>query len=186
MIGGAPPYNFTISDNLSGVSLDAANGKQQWRFDSGMSGRGPNRGLAYWSDGADQRVFAAIQSYVYALNARTGQPIADFGKEGRIDLREGLGRDPEKQSIVLTTPGIIFKDLLIVGGREPEGLPAPPGDIRAYDVRSGRLRWSFHTIPHPGEYGYDTWPKDAWTYSGAANNLTSSACGVERISLANG
>ena len=173
-------FLYGITPRHKVVALDAANGKQQWRFDSGMSGRGPNRGLAYWSDGADQRVFAGIQSYVYALNARTGQPIADFGKEGRIDLREGLGRDPEKQSIVLTTPGIIFKDLLIVGGREPEGLPAPPGDIRAYDVRSGRLRWSFHTIPHPGEYGYDTWPKDAWTYSGAANNWAGMALDGKR------
>jgi quinoprotein glucose dehydrogenase len=73
---------------------------------------------------------------------------------------------------VLTSPAIVYKDLLIVGGREPETLPAPPGDIRAYDVRTGRLRWSFHTIPHPGELGYETWPKDAWKTSGAANNWT--------------
>ena len=85
-------------------------------------------------------------------------------------MREGLGRDPAKQSIVLTSPGVIYKDLLIVGDRTPEALPAPPGDIRAYDVRSGRIRWTFHTIPHPGEFGYDTWPKDAWTYLGAANS----------------
>ena len=78
---------------------------------------------------------------------------------------------PSTLSIVLTTPGIIYKDLLIVGGRNPEALPAPPGDIRAYDVRTGKLRWTFHTIPHPGESGYETWPKDAWAYSGRREQL---------------
>ena len=72
--------------------------------------------------------------------------------------------------MALTSPGVVYKDLLIVGGRNPETLPAPPGDIRAYDVRSGALRWSFHTIPQPGEFGYETWPKDAWKTAGAANN----------------
>jgi quinoprotein glucose dehydrogenase len=91
-----------------------------------------------------------------------------------------LGRDPEKQSIVLTSPGIIYKDLLIVGDRTPEALPAPTGDIRAYDVRTGKLRWSFHTIPHPGEFGYDTWPKDAWTYTGAANNWAGMSVDAKR------
>ncbi len=161
---------FGVTPKHKVVALDAATGKLLWRFDSGIPGRGPNRGLTYWAQGDDRRIFAAVQSYVYALDARTGKAIPAFGEEGRIDLREGLGRDPQKQSIALTTPGVVFKDLLIVGGRLPESLPAPPGDIRAYDVRTGKLRWSFHTIPHPGEFGYDTWPKDAWTYSGAANN----------------
>ena len=110
-------------------------------------------------------------NFVYALNASTGKPILTFGNAGRIDLRENLGRAPmESLSVYLTSPGLIYKDLFIVGGRNPETLPAPPGDIRAYDARSGKLRWSFHTIPHPGEFGYDTWPKDAWKSSGAANN----------------
>ncbi len=106
--------------------------------------------------------------------------IKDFGKDGRIDLREDLGRDPSKQSWVLTSPGIIYKDLLIMGGRNPEALPAPPGDIRAYDVHTGKIRWQFHTIPHPGEFGYDTWPKDAWEYTGAANNWPGMAVDVSR------
>jgi len=152
------------------IALDAATGKLLWQFNSGVTGRGANRGLVYWASGTDRRIFTAVQSYVYALDASTGKPIPGFGNDGRIDLREGLGRDPQKQSIVLTTPGIIYKDLLIVGGRTPEALHAPPGDVRAYDVRTGKLRWSFHTIPHPGEHGYETWPKDAWTWSGAANN----------------
>jgi quinoprotein glucose dehydrogenase len=125
-------------------------------------------------------VFVAVQSYVYALDADTGKPIPGFGKSGRIDLREGLGRDPATLSIVLTTPGVVYDDLLIVGGRTPEALPAPPGDVRAYDVRTGQLRWSFHTIPRPGEYGYETWPKDAWKYTGSANNWAGMAVDEKR------
>ena len=161
-------YGLTPAHKV--VALDAATGNLLWRYDSGIEGRGPNRGLVYWTDGVQQRIFTSVQNFVFALDAQTGKPITSFGNQGRIDLREGLGRDPAKQSIVLTSPGVIYKDLLIVGDRTPEALPAPPGDIRAYDVRSGRIRWTFHTIPHPGEFGYDTWPKDAWTYSGAANS----------------
>lgn len=171
-------YGVTPSHKI--VALDAATGKLLWRFDSGIRGRGPNRGLAYWTDGHDRRIFADVQSFVYALDAKTGRAIPSFGKEGRIDVREGLGRDPAKQSIVLTSPGFVYKDLLIVGGRLPESLPAPPGDIRAYDVRTGQVRWSFHTIPRPGEYGYETWPKDAWTYTGAANNWPGMAIDEKR------
>jgi quinoprotein glucose dehydrogenase len=161
---------FGVTPRHKVVALDAATGKLLWRFDSGIAGRGPNRGVVYWAAGRDRRVFAAVESFIYALNASTGKAIPEFGAEGRIDLRENLGRDPQKQSVVLTSPGVVYKDLLIVGGRNPEALPSPPGDVRAYDVRTGKLRWSFHTIPHPGEYGYDAWPKDAWTYSGSANN----------------
>lgn len=171
---------YGITPKHKVVALDGVTGKLLWRFDSGMEGRGPNRGVSYWVDGKDRRIFAAVRSFVYALDAATGQPVKGFGLNGRIDLRENLGREPSRQSWVLTTPGVIYKDLLIVGGRNPESLPAPPGDIRAYDVRTGQLRWSFHTIPHPGEYGYDTWPKDAWTYSGAANNWAGMALDPRR------
>jgi len=171
---------FGVTPKHAVIALNAAIGKLLWQFDSGIAGRGPNRGLTYWSSGADRRIFAGVQSYVYALNATTGKPIPSFGNEGRIDLREGLGRDPSKASIVLTTPGIIYQDLLIVGGRTPEALPAPPGDIRAYDVRTGKLRWAFHSIPHPNEFGYDTWPKDAWKYTGAANNWAGMAVDEKR------
>lgn len=171
---------FGLTPRHKLVALDAANGKLLWRFDSGVVGRGANRGLVYWSGGGEPRIFAAVQSFIYAIDARTGKVIPGFGKDGRIDLRENLGRDPEKQSIVETSPGIIYKDLLIVGDRTPESLPAPPGDIRAYDVRTGALRWTFHTIPHPGEPGYETWPKDAWTYTGAANNWASMALDEKR------
>jgi len=163
-------YGLTPSQKV--FALDAATGKLLWKFDSGIRGTQPNRGLAYWSDGKESRIIVGVMNYVYALDSVTGKPIATFGKDGRIDLREDLGRDPEQQAIYLTSPAVIYKDLMIVGGRESETLPASPGDVRAYEVRTGKLRWSFHTIPHPGEFGYDTWPKDAWKTSGAANNWT--------------
>ena len=161
---------FTTTPTHKVVALDAASGAVRWRFDSGIEGRGPNRGVAYWSSGDDARIFTGQGSFLYALDARTGAPIASFGRDGRIDLHENLGRDPATQSVRLTTPGVVYKDLVIVGGRVSEGLPASPGDVRAYDVRNGALRWTFHTIPRPGEFGYETWPKEAWTYTGGVNN----------------
>lgn len=161
---------FTTTPKHRVVALDAASGAVRWRFDSGIEGRGPNRGVTYWSSGGQARIFSGQGQFLYALDARTGAPIAQFGRDGRIDLREGLGRDPSTQSVQLTTPGVVFKDLVIVGGRVSEGLPASPGDIRAYDARSGALRWTFHTIPRPGEFGSATWPDNAWTYTGGVNN----------------
>src|SRR5580704_5637577 len=162
-------YGLTPSQKV--FALDAATGKPIWKFDSGVRGTQPNRGLAYWSDASGDRVLVGVSNFLYALQAATGKAIPSFGSAGRIDLRENLGRQPASaQFIYLTTPGIVYKDLIIVGGRNPETLPAPPGDIRAFDVRTGKLRWAFHTIPHPGEFGYETWPKDAWKTSGAANN----------------
>jgi quinoprotein glucose dehydrogenase len=161
-------YGLTPSQKV--FALDAATGDLLWKFDSGIIGTQPDRGLAYWSEGKERRIIVGVLNFVYALDAATGRTIPSFGKDGRIDLREDLGRDPAQQSIYMTSPAVIYKDLMIVGGRESETLPASPGDVRAYDVRSGKLRWSFHTIPLPGEFGYETWPKDAWKASGAANN----------------
>jgi quinoprotein glucose dehydrogenase len=196
-------YAYTPSQKV--IALDAATGKLLWKFDSGVGGTEPARGLAYWREdsrddgrniGSDHqaaqsarkmrapqssgRIFAGIMNYVYALDPTTGEPIESFGKHGRIDLRENLGRDPAKQSLAMTAPGVVYRDLLIVGELEPETLPAPPGDIRAYDVRTGAMRWIFHTIPHPGEFGYETWPKDAWEYTGAANNWAGMALDPDR------
>ena len=176
LIVGRTLYSFTPS--LQVVALDAATGKLDWKFNPGTGANGtgglgfsqPSRGLSWWSDGKEDRLFAGILSYLFCLDPKTGQPIASFGENGRIDLRKGLGKPYEQQSVALTTPGIVYKDTIIVGGREPETHPAPPGDIRAFDVRSGALRWVFHTIPHPGEPGYETWPTGAWRTAGSANN----------------
>jgi quinoprotein glucose dehydrogenase len=177
--GGLQTSPIEVSGVLYGISpsqkvfaVDAATGKLNWKFDSGIAGTQPARGLAYWADrdNQDRRIIVGVMNFVYELNAETGSPIPSFGADGRIDLREGLGRDIATGSIALTSPAVVYHDLLIVGGRLPETLPALPGDVRAYDVKTGKIRWSFHTIPHPGEFGYDTWPKDAWQKSGAANN----------------
>jgi len=172
-------YGITPTQKI--FALDAASGKLLWKFDSGVKGTQPDRGLAYWSEGHDKRILVGVMNFVYALDASTGKSIASFGQNGRIDLREGLGREPASaQSVFLTSPPLVYHDLFFVGGRNPESLPAPPGDVRAFDVLTGKLRWAFHTIPHPGEFGYDTWPKDAWKTSGAANNWAGMSVDVAR------
>jgi quinoprotein glucose dehydrogenase len=172
-------YGITPTQKV--FALDARTGKIFWRFASGVHGTQPDRGLDYWADGKDKRILVGVMNFVYALDAVTGKPVTSFGTQGRIDLRENLEREPAaSQSIYLTSPGIVYKDLLIVGGRNPETLPAPPGNVRAFNIRTGKLRWAFHTIPRPGEYGYETWPKDAWKTSGAANNWAGMALDAKR------
>jgi quinoprotein glucose dehydrogenase len=178
VIIGRTLYAYTSS--LKVIALDAATGRLKWKFDSGIASTQPGRGVAYWTDGKDERIFAGIMNYLYCLDARTGIPIPGFGENGRIDLRKGLREPWQQQSIALTTPGSIYKDLIIVGGRDPEVHPAPPGDIRAFDVHTGALRWVFHTIPRPGQPGYDTWPPDAWKNAGAANDWSGMTVDAQR------
>jgi quinoprotein glucose dehydrogenase len=165
---------FATTPKLRVIALGAATGKLLWSFNpdegSEVKRLRRNRGITYWEDGGEERIYFVAKEFLYALNARTGRLVSTFGVSGRVDLREGLNRDPQGVTISATSPGVVYKDLLILGSIASEDLPSPPGDIRAYDVRTGKLRWSFHTIPHPGEFGYQTWPKDAWTYSGGANN----------------
>ena len=168
LIVGRTLYGYTPSTKV--VALDAVTGKLKWKFDSGIVAGQPARGVAYWNDGAHGRIYAGIMNFLFCLDAETGKLIESFGENGHIDLRNGLPGNSSALSIALTTPGIIYKDLIIVGGRNPETHPSPPGYIQAFDLRTGRLRWSFHTIPLPGEPGYETWPKDAWKTAGAANN----------------
>lgn len=172
IIIGGTLYAYTPHQKI--IALDAATGKLKWKFDSGIASTQPARGVAYWSDGRNERILAGVMNYLYCLDAKTGKPIPTFGENGRIDLRKGLGRGPgepwEQQSIALTSPAAIYKDLIIVGGRNPETHPSPAGDIRAFDVRTGALRWVFHTIPRPGEPGAETWPEGAWKTAGAAND----------------
>ena len=171
---------YSPTPNHRVVALDAATGTLKWTFDSKLESRGPNRGVTYWANGDERRLFVAADQYLYALDVRTGVPVPGFGDRGRIDLRHDLGRAPASQSIRLTTPGIIYRDLLIVGGRAGEGTGASPGDIRAYDVRTGVLRWSFHTIPRPDETGYDTWSETSWRVNGGANNWAGMALDESR------
>lgn len=166
---------YATSAALHVFALDAATGRELWTFDPFAAGAratslGVNRGVVYWESGDDKRILVTAGLWLYALDARTGKPIPTFGANGKVSLLEGLGRDVSSLYVLSNTPGAIYKDLLILGTRVGEGPGASaPGHIRAYDVRTGTMRWIFHTIPQPGEVGYDTWPKDAWTRVGGAN-----------------
>ncbi len=161
-------------------AVKAATGEPLWKFDPFANPEReprfhPLRGVMYWEDGADQRVLYTVGSFLYALDANTGKPITTFGKHGMVDLHEGLGgeetlgHEVSNLSIRVTTPGVIYKDLLITGSSVSEAGDAPPGYIRAFNVRTGKLAWVFHTIPLPGEFGYDTWSEDAYRKLGGAN-----------------
>jgi quinoprotein glucose dehydrogenase len=175
---------FATTPKLHTVALDARTGRLIWRFDPHegreVKSKFRNRGVTHFDDGANGRIFVAVRNWLYALDAKTGRPLPFFGRDGRLDLRENLGRPPEGQNIGVNTPGVIYKDLLILGSIVSEGLPSAPGHIRAYDARTGALRWTFRTIPAPGEFGYETWPKDAHTYTGGANNWTGMALDEKR------
>lgn len=176
---------YGTTPRIKVFALDAATGREIWKFDPfAESGRDPfgiNRGVAFWTSGDDRRILFTAGSNLWALNARTGIPIPDFGVDGRVDLKQGLGRDVSGLYVITTTPGAVYQDLIILGARLSEGPgPAAPGHIRAYNVRTGAMVWIFHTIPHPGEFGYDTWPEDAWLRAGGANNWSGMAVDQRR------
>lgn len=153
-------------------ALNASDGKKIWGFDPFNGGRGGGsfRGVTYWEDGSDKRILFTAGDNLFAVDAKNGKPILSFGDSGRVSMNVGIRDDPKMISIKPTSPGIIYKDLLILGNEVSELYGAQPGYIRAYNVRTGRLTWTFHTIPLPGEVGYETWPKDAWRYAGGAND----------------
>ena len=163
---------FVTTPKLRVAAVDAGSGKQIWSFDSLHASRAPhpNRGLTYWSDGKQSRIFVTLGHELLALDAKTGILDPKFGEQGKVDMRAAFNPPLGDMSLSVTSPGVIYQDLIILGSSLPETLPAAPGDIRAYNVRTGKLAWSFHTIPRPGEFGYETWPPNAWKTSGAANN----------------
>jgi len=174
---------YGTSPMLKLFAVDAATGASKWTFDpfdqanqgkDKFSAFNVNRGVTYWQDevGTDKRILYSVGSRLYAINAQNGRAITSFGQQGFIDLRQNLDQENTENAYVAgTTPGIIYKDLFIWGMRLSEGADALPGHIRAFDVRTGERRWIFHTIPHPGELGYDTWEDhQAWKRIGAANN----------------
>lgn len=164
---------YVLAKSNSIVALEAASGKELWAYSPGADTKViTHRGINYWEskDRSDRRLLFSSNHFLRAIDARTGKPVLAFGNNGAVDLKLGLGRDPATFTLVQsTTPGRVFENLLILGSATNQGYGSAPGDIRAYDVRNGKLVWSFHTIPHPGEYGYDTWPKDAWKKVGGAN-----------------
>lgn len=177
---------YATSAQLKAFALDAATGHELWRFDPGEAdaetgGLGVNRGVVFWKGGEDRRILFSAGPHLFALDARTGRPVPTFGDGGSVDLRQGLGRDTSGLYVLSTTPGAVYRDLLILGTRVSEGPgPSAPGHVRAYDVRTGKIRWIFHTIPWPGELGYETWPKDAWTRVGGANAWSAISVDTER------
>ena len=183
---------YATSPKLKLFALDATTGRQLWLFDPALLDTSKKnnamayykvcRGVVYWADKNRQnkRIFYSVGSKTYAVDAENGTLIKDFGKDGYIDLTENLGR--KTNSFVSgTTPGIIYKDILIMGARVDESEDAAPGHIRAYDVLTGKLKWTFHTIPHPGEKNFETWPDStAWKRLGAANNWSGMALDENR------
>ena len=167
---------YFTTPKVNAVAIDAATGKEVWVFEHAMYDeddrdfRGRNRGVTYWEDpeGRHARIFNFVKDRVYAIDARTGALIESFGEGGFIDLRKNLPVPAETASIEVTTPGIVYRDFLIVGSRVPEENETTPGDIRAYDALTGAFRWIFHTVPVEGEFGYDTWEwQEGMTYGGA-------------------
>jgi len=165
---------YVLAKGNSIVALDAATGRELWTHETDpKTTLITNRGFNYWqsADGLDRRLLFSIDNHLQELDARTGKRILQFGADGAVDLRAGLGRDPNSLTLVQSyNPGRIFEDLLILGSATNEEYNSGPGDIRAYDVRTGRLAWTFHTVPHAGEPGSETWPKDAWKSVGGAND----------------
>lgn len=167
--------------NSSLIALDAVTGEEIW-IHEGLEGM-TRRGVNYWEgkNGKDRRLILSIGDYLQEIDAATGKSIRTFGKNGVVDLREGLGRDPATIGRIMSnTPGKVFENLLILGSATGEAYFSPPGDLRAYDIVTGKLVWQFHTVPHPGEFGYDTWPQDAWKYIGGTNTWGEITIDAER------
>ncbi len=179
---------YITTAQLQVRALDAVTGKMLWNFDpyEGVRMRrskGVNRGVCYWADGDDRRIFMSALQNMFCLNADTGKLVSEFADGGILDMKTGLDRDmAEDVQYYYATPPVIFEDILLLGGGSGSEGPAPaaPGHIRGYDVRTGKRLWIFHTIPHPGEFGYETWGEDNWKHTGGANNWGGMSVDEER------
>ncbi|MBT8302869.1 MAG: pyrroloquinoline quinone-dependent dehydrogenase [Bacteroidia bacterium] len=176
---------YGVDSRVQPFALDAKTGSEIWRFGDPLKAwHSTSRGVSYWEKGNDKRIFCSIGPDLYALNALTGMPIETFGDKGRISLKKGLPEIAQDKFMISNTPGTIFKDLIIMPVRASEGADAAPGDVRAFNVITGELEWTFHTIPHPGEFGYDTWEiPDTYKNTenvGAVNNWAGMAVDMDR------
>ncbi|MDZ7721000.1 MAG: pyrroloquinoline quinone-dependent dehydrogenase [Balneolaceae bacterium] len=178
---------YSTTPRLNVVALDASTGEQQWRFNPFpdtleiQTWLNVNRGVSFWESGNDKRILFTAGPDLYALNAANGERVKSFGENGKASLKAGFQGRAEDLYVVTTSPGIVYEDLIIIGSRVSEGDDAAPGDIRAFNIRTGELEWTFHTIPHPGEFGYDTWEDpDAWKKIGGANSWAGMALDEER------
>lgn len=171
---------YLCGPDQSVMALDPASGRQIWKFTPPTPGMQPVRGLTLWREGGERRLFISSSYFLYGLDPNTGQPLPSFGDHGRIDLREGLGRDPQSLAVFLTSPGIVWHDMIITGFRTGEGSPSAPGAVRAYDVRTGKLRWLFKALPDANEPGSETWPGNAWATGGGGNNWAGMALDEKR------
>ena len=206
-LGPGPDINFratpimmngvlytTAGTRRAAVAIDPETGETLWiyRFEEGERGNSAprktsGRGLSYWTDGEDERIFFITPAhFMVAINAKTGQPYPDFGRDGIVDLREGLDQDIDLMNdpVGSSTPGIVIGDVIVIGNAFPAGgVPPtkemPVGHIRGYDVRTGERKWIFHTVPRPGEEGHDTWEGDSWKYTGNVSVWTSMSADPE-------
>ncbi len=165
---------YGTTPELKLFALEAGTGEQIWKFEPKEQRLNVNRGVVYWEKGNDRRILFTVGPSLYAVNAEDGKVVSSFGDNGKVDLHEGLSigldRDVQTLSVQATSPGVVYKNTFITGSSVSESGDAAPGHVRGFDIISGKLKWVFHTIPRPGELGYDTWPKDAYTKIGGANN----------------
>ena len=172
---------YATSPTIKLIALHAGTGELLWEFDPALDfSPHVNRGVTYWESGNDKRILFTAGSLLFAIDAITGKPVVSFGTEGVTSLKAGLGARAADLFVISTTPGVIYKNLYIIGTRVSENADAAPGYIRAFNARTGAVEWVFNTIPKPGEYGYDTWPKDAYGKIGGANAWAGISLDVER------
>jgi quinoprotein glucose dehydrogenase len=165
---------YGMSAATQPFAIDAATGRERWKKKATADNEGAStsRGVAYWQAGDDKRILYTNGPWLYAVEAQTGKPVSSFGDQGRTSLKAGLGPTGKNKWGISNTPGTIFGDLIIMPMRLSEGADAALGNIQAFNIRTGELAWVFHTIPQPGEAGYDTWPPEAYknTDVGGGNN----------------